>query len=187
MTLPETFKESYPKTTIIVDCTEVFIQRPFSLKARAQTCSTYKSHNTVKFLLGIAPSGYIMFLSDSYGGRASDKYITKSSGFLHYLDPGDEVMADRGFTISEDLFALRVKLNIPAFMKGGSQLTDEETTESRRITAVRIHVERAICRLKSFKILNTTLPITCVKKVANIALVCAAHCNLRGPLIKESD
>jgi hypothetical protein len=128
-----------------------------------------------------------MFLSDSYGGRASDKYITKSSGFLHYLDPGDEVMADRDFTISEDLFALRVKLNIPTFMKGRSQHTDEETTESRRIAAVRIHVESAICRLKSFKILNTTLPITCVKKVANIALVCAAHCNLRGPLIKESD
>jgi hypothetical protein len=36
-------------------------------------------------------------------------------------------MADRGFTISEDLFALRVKLNIPAFMKGRSQLTDAHT------------------------------------------------------------
>ena len=52
------------------------------------------------------------------------RYITKSSGFLHYLEPGDEVMADRGFTISEDLSALRVKLNIPTFMKGRSQLTD---------------------------------------------------------------
>ena len=125
-TLPKTFKESYPKTTIIVDCTEVFIQRPFSLKARAQTYSTYKSHNTVKFLVRVAPCGYIIFLSHSYGGRASDRYITKSSGFLHYLDPGDEVMADRGFTISEDLFALRVKLNIPGFMKGRDQQVEQE-------------------------------------------------------------
>ncbi len=184
-TLPKAFKEAYPKTTVIIDCTEVFIQIPFSLKARAQTYSTYKSHNTAKFLVGIAPSGYIMFVSHGYGGRASDRFITKGSGFLDYLDPGDEVMADRGFTIREELFSLRVKLNMPALMKGRSQLTDAETTESRRIAAVRIHVERVMARIKSFKILNSTLPIPCVKKVDKIILVYAALYNLRAPLIKD--
>lgn len=41
-------------------------------------------------------AGYIMFISHSYGGRASD-FITKSSGVLNVLRPGDKVMADRGF------------------------------------------------------------------------------------------
>lgn len=60
-TLPKSFRESFPKTTCIIDCSEIFIQRPFSLKARAQTWSTYKGNNTAKFLIAIAPNGFIMF------------------------------------------------------------------------------------------------------------------------------
>jgi hypothetical protein len=58
-------------------------------------------------------------------------------------------MADRGFTIYELLFPLRVKLNIPAFTKNKPQLNAEDVTLTRRIARVRIHVERAIRRLKS--------------------------------------
>lgn len=93
----------------------MFIQRPFSLKARAQTYNSYKSHNTANVVVAIAPSSYIIFISHSYGGRASDIFITKSCGFLNVLRPGDKVIADRGFTIGEDLFVRKVKLNIPAF------------------------------------------------------------------------
>ena len=135
-TMPKSFLELYPKTTCIIDCTEVFIQRPFSLKARNMTYSSYKSHNTAKFLVAIAPNGYIMYVSKAYGGRSSDNYITKNCGFLNYLLPGDEVMADRGFTIWEELCARQVKLNIPAFMKGRLQLSAQETIESRRIVSV---------------------------------------------------
>ena len=53
--------------------------------------SSYKSHHTLKFLIGIAPSGYITFLSQVYGGRATDCYITANSGILDLLQPGDEV------------------------------------------------------------------------------------------------
>ena len=37
----------------------------------AQTWSDYKSHNTIKFLIGITPTGFISFLSNCYGGRAN--------------------------------------------------------------------------------------------------------------------
>ena len=80
-TLPSSLKELYPKTTCIIDCTEVYLQRPLSLKARTATYSSYKSHNTLKVLVCIAPNGYIMFLSKCYGGRARDRFITKKSGF----------------------------------------------------------------------------------------------------------
>jgi hypothetical protein len=183
-TMPQSFRDAFPKTTCVIDCTEIFIQRPFSLKARAQTYSTYKGHNTAKVLVSIAPSGYIMFVSHAYGGRASDNFITKKCGFLNVLRPGDEVMADRGFTIGEDLFVRRVKLNIPAFMKGRSQLSEKETVESRRIASVRIHVERAIARLKNYRILNTTVPVKSLKKLDKIISVCAALCNMQGDLIK---
>lgn len=184
-TLPSSFNEMYPKTTCIIDCTEVPIQRPFSLKARNQTYSNYKSRNTAKFLVGIAPNGFIMFVSMAYGGRASDNFITKNSGFLNYLLPGDEIMADRGFTIGEELCSRRVKLNIPAFMKGRSQLSAQEQIESKRIASVRIHVERAINRLKCYRILNTTVNIKSVRHMDKTMRVIAALCNLQGSLIKD--
>jgi len=127
-----------------------------------------------------------MFVSKAYGGRASDNFITKSSGFLEYLLPGDEVMADRGFTIGEELCARQVKLNIPAFMKGRTQLSAQETIASRRIASVRIHVERAINRLKCFRILSTTLNIKSTTKLDKKMRVIAALCNLQGSLIREN-
>ena len=184
-TLPTSFSDTYPKTACIIDCTEVFIQRPFSLKARNQTYSSYKSHNTAKFLIAIAPNGYIMFISKAYGGRASDNFITKSCGLLDYLLPGDEVMADRGFTIGEELCARQVKLNIPAFMKGRKQLSAQETIESRRIASVRIHVERAINRLKCYIVMKTTMNIESVAKMDKKMRVISALCILQGSLIKD--
>ena len=60
-TLPNCFRKKYPNTTCIIDCTEIFIQRPTSLLARAQTYSNYKGHNTAKCLVAIAPNGLIMY------------------------------------------------------------------------------------------------------------------------------
>ena len=47
-----------------------FIERPSDLKARVQTYSTYKSQNTMKFLIGITPQGSISFISKGWGGGA---------------------------------------------------------------------------------------------------------------------
>ena len=72
--LPEIFmKTGHRKCRVIIDCTEVFIERSKSLLNQASTWSDYKHHNTIKFLVRITPSGYISFLSDCYGGRSSDK------------------------------------------------------------------------------------------------------------------
>ena len=38
-----------------------------------------------------------MFVSDCYGGRATDKCICEDSSFYKNLEYGDEIMADRGF------------------------------------------------------------------------------------------
>ena len=77
--LPEGFKQISPKTQCIIDCTEVFIERSKSLNVQASTWSDYKKHNTVKFLVAISPHGYIMLLSDCYGGRTTDQYICANS------------------------------------------------------------------------------------------------------------
>ena len=79
--------------------------------------------------------------------------LFEKSGLLDLLEPGDSVMADRGFTIADLLDAKGVKLNIPP-MKVNDQLSETELITTRRIAALRIHVERAIGRVNNFKILN---------------------------------
>ena len=101
-TMPKCFQYSFgKKTTVIIDCFEVFIEKPSNLLARAQTYSNYKSHNTIKVLIGISPQGTITFVSQAWGGRTSDKFITEDCGLLNKLKPGALVVADRGFTIHE--------------------------------------------------------------------------------------
>lgn len=62
--MPESFKEQYPNTRLIIDATEFGIERPSSLVSQAATFSAYKNKNTVKVLIGIIPSGAIVFFSD---------------------------------------------------------------------------------------------------------------------------
>lgn len=118
-TMPASFVENgFGKTTCIFDCAEVNLQRPRKLMARAQTYSAYKAASTVKFLTVIAPNGQLMFVSDAYGGRASDKHIVRTCGVEDYLQKGDEIMADRGFALEAHLEARGIKMNVPAFTRG---------------------------------------------------------------------
>ena len=45
----------------------------------------------------------------------SDKQLTLESNFFSYLEPGDVVLADSGFTIADDVAVHGAKLEIPAF------------------------------------------------------------------------
>ena len=159
--MPQCFKYSFGnKTTVIIDCFEVFINRPSNLLARAQTWSSYKHHNTVKVLIGITPQGTISYVSQAWGGRTSDKYLTENCGILNKLLPGDLVLADRGFTIAESVMFRQAQLAIPAFTKGKDQLDPVDVEKTRGIANVRIHVERVIGLLRrKYSILSGILPI----------------------------
>jgi hypothetical protein len=65
------------------------------------------------FVLGISANGF--------PGRVSDRKVTSDCGILRLLEPGDQIMADRGFDVGVDLPAGAI-LNIPAFMNGQNQL-----------------------------------------------------------------
>ena len=101
--MPESFKNHYPNTRVIIDATEFAVERPSSLLSQSSTFSTYKNRNTV----GIMPSRAISFVSDCYEGSISDKKLVEVSGLLEKLDPGDEIMAEKGFLI-QDMLALLV-------------------------------------------------------------------------------
>ena len=103
-TMPLCFRPIYGlKVVAIIDCYEIKIERPSNLAARGSTWSQYKHSNTVKVLIAIAPQGVTIFVSASWGGRVSDKQLTRECGIIQKLLPGDIVLADRGFDIAEDI------------------------------------------------------------------------------------
>ena len=95
------FRKHFPNCVVIIDCFEIFLDRPTNLLARAYTFSQYKHHNTVKYLIGVIPQGTVSFISEGWGGRTSDKYLMEQCSLLTHLVPGDLVLADRGFDISD--------------------------------------------------------------------------------------
>ena len=159
-TMPIPFKERYPATRCILDCTEIKICRPSSLRTQSQCFSSYKNTTTAKGLLGIAPSGAPVFISDLYTGSISDKDITKQSGILELLEKGDDCMADKGFNINDVLEAIGVTLNIPPFLSDKAQFNEEEVENTQSVASVRIHVERAISRIKMYKIITNVVPLS---------------------------
>lgn len=145
---------TYEDMAVNTDASTGYLEVKRSLE-EAKTYSNYKGHNTVKFLIAVSPTGAVMFVSKCWGGRVSDKHITTYSGWMNNLIHGDLVLADRGFDIADDLALFGATLAlIPPFTKGKTQLSQKEVETSRTLSHVRIHVERAIGRVKQYKINN---------------------------------
>ena len=147
-TMPESFKSKYKSTRVIIDCTEIRCQMPSSLQLNGELFSSYKNHTTLKGLVGISPGGAITFISQLYTGSISDREIVRRSGFLELpFDDKDSIMADKGFTI-QDLLPLGVTLNLPPFLGASAQMAAEDVVATQEIASLRIHVERAINKIK---------------------------------------
>ena len=64
--MPKWFRAKFrTKAAVIIGCFEIFIERPSNLTARRLTWSSYKQHNTIKYLFDITPQGTISFLSEA--------------------------------------------------------------------------------------------------------------------------
>lgn len=152
--MPECFKD-FKNTRLVLDCTEVPVQKSRCLNCRMRTYSHYKGTTTIKFLIGALPSGMIAFLSKVYGGRASDKEIFNQSSIMEKLIPtADALMVDKGFLIERECLENRIALIRPPFLGKNTQLSESDSLLNVNIAAARVHVERSIQRVKMFKILD---------------------------------
>lgn len=109
---PKSFRELFPDVVIVVDCTEIEMERPSALDNQSACYSSYKSRPTMKALLGITPSGVLSFVSGFFPGSTSDREITMQSHFLNILNTGDAVMADKGFNVQDELVSVGATLVI---------------------------------------------------------------------------
>ena len=118
-----------------------------------------------------------------WGGRVSDKQITKELGFFNKVSMGDCILADQGFNIKEELSALGATLKIPSFTKGKKQLSGGEVDVSRQLSSVQIHLECVIGRIKKFRLLQTILPLTQVDILDDIMVIVCCLVNINNSVV----
>ena len=105
-----------------------------------------------------------------------------NSGFLNFLQPGDQVMTDRGFKIQDILNFHQCMLCIPPSKHTNLQMTKEYFAKTSKIANVQIYVEQAIKRMEDFKILSNELQILMLSSADDVITVCGALTNLLPPL-----
>lgn len=185
-TMPRNFKEKFPTTRVILDATEIPIQKPNNLILQSATFSSYKNQNTVKTIIGCTPCGLVSYISDTYGGRTTDRQIIERSDLLltpGMLCHGDSIMADRGIMV-QDLFVSKgVLINTPHLLNSRSQLDPGEVIFDRRVASKRIHVERVIGLAKTFKILKRHIDSSKIAEAHKLVFVCFSINNFRNTIV----
>ncbi|XP_076073051.1 uncharacterized protein LOC143044775 [Mytilus galloprovincialis] len=185
--MPVDFGRKFPTTRVILDATEIPIQKPSDVNNQSVTWSSYKHRNTIKTMVGCTPRGAVSYVSDCYGGSVSDRQIIENSHLLEneIFDSGDSIMADRGIMV-QDLFANQnVFVNTPTMLKGKSQLEPEEIIKDRRVASKRIHIERVIGLSKRFKILKYELSSSKFPLSNRIVFVCFALLNFKNAIVDK--
>ena len=102
----------------------------------------------------------MVYISHLYEGSVSEVDLVQQCGLLSQLESGDSVIADKGFDIQHLFSGLGVRLNIPSKCQRDWQFTPDDVMKTKKITAVRIHVERAINRMKQYALVGGVIPNT---------------------------
>ena len=137
--------------------------------------SHYKGCETIKLLMGIAPSGLLTFLSNAYGGRANDKAIFNQSDIMQKMDPKiDAIMVDKGFSIENECLEKK------------EQLSKEDVAHTNEIAAARVHVERTIQRFKTYDIVKSKLSWVLIPYIDDICTIVGGLVNLQNPIMADN-
>ena len=100
-------------------------------------------------------------------------------------------MADKGFNIKDLLEPIGVTLNIPPFLSDKGQFDGGKVTQihnqsnTQSIASVRIHVERAISRIKMYKIISNVVPLSLSGLLNQIWTVCGMLLLFQAPIINQ--
>ncbi|XP_064482886.1 uncharacterized protein LOC135395722 [Ornithodoros turicata] len=184
-TMPPSISLLYPNCRVIIDCTELKAETPPGVEAQNMWYSHYKGTYTIKYRVGIAPNGLVTFLSPGFGGRANDTSVTVEAGVLPLLEPGDLVLADKGFPgIRTGVGQQGATLVMPPFATK-PQFTEAEADATYDTASIRIHVERVIQRLRIFDILNTRIPQELAMYMDKIMHIICVLTNLRPGIFRK--
>ena len=129
VTSPRRFR-SLRNTHSIIDCSELFIETPQDHNLQASTWSTYKHHNTLKFLGGVEPNSFITYILKAYTGRISNKEITTDTGYFDTVPAYTVLIYDKGFNIAEECAVRHITHYVLPGKRGASQMSSVEVAKT---------------------------------------------------------
>ena len=116
----------------------------------------------MKCLIAGNPNGTACLISDLYEGSIDDVTLFSQCGTLNYINTGDSLLVDKGFTVQDLLTPHQATVFISPYLGKRATFTKEEILLTKRIAKARMHVERLNERLKKLRLLNETIPLTVV-------------------------
>ncbi|XP_016110718.1 uncharacterized protein [Sinocyclocheilus grahami] len=204
--LPAALRCTYPDCAVIIDCFRVSLEKALSVDVNqevASTALTVPAHATVnelKYVIGVAPQGVVMFASRGSPGHVSDKNLVESSGLLCKLLPGDVVLAEHDFDIKDLVGARKAELKITSrnYYENCQSLQDGENfslvgTLSDKVNVHR-HVGKVIDMVKRrysmltgpvespFTVVDHTSNVSTFDKIVQVACALNNLCISAAPL-----
>nr|XP_023029656.1 uncharacterized protein LOC111517677 [Leptinotarsa decemlineata] len=173
----------FPNTRVVLDSIEVAVLRLKCLNCRDVTDSHYKSKHTMKFLIGITPSGVITFVSSAYRGHISEKDIFHNEELIKKLEAYDAIMVGEDLLIEKECEQHFVEVFQPPILRNRNQLSKDEEELAARIAKARVYVDMAVEGIKNFAILNEQIDCYTVPYIDDIMTVVAVLVNLTLPII----
>ena len=180
-----------PSLTHTIDTSATEIHRPSSQSAQSATFSDYYGCNCGKWLVAMAPCGFIRFISRAYPGRILDTKIC-SCGFYQHLEAlkaegvASAVEADKGFYCFFEMAQHNATLVLPAPASAQRQMSETQVEHTARIANERIFVEHAVKAVKRFKWLQRRVPLIQVDLIDPVLTVAALMANFtHRPFVKK--
>lgn len=99
------------------------------------------------------------------------------------MEDGDDICADKGCMVHHLLAALGVGITVPPkrYSKQ-TQLTQLQAEMTEKVANLRIHVERAMRRIKRFRFLQNVIQVHQYDLITDIFFICAGIGNFLPPL-----
>jgi len=134
---------------IFFDGVERPTQRSKNHEKQRKHYSGKKKRHTRKNIVGTDEYKRVHYLSPTKGGKIHDFKQVKKTGILNHIPPDVSVWVDKGFAGIKDIVD-EDQVMIPHKKPKGSELTDDQKTENKIISGIRITVEHAISGIKRF-------------------------------------
>ena len=121
-----------------------------------------------------------MFVSQLFEGSISDKQIVQRSGFL-------ETVKQKVQCGELKEAKVKLKLNIPPFLRDKVGFEEDDVIKTQTIAHHRIHVERAIGKVRRFKIFHSVIPVSMFGSINQIWSVACFLSNFLNPVLSKDE
>jgi hypothetical protein len=146
-------QQAYPDAFAIIDATEQPVERPQDREKEKQYFSGKRRRPTCKSSIVVNEHGVIRGITESSPGRTHDLTQIRQSGLLAHISTKVTVVADSAYQGLDKYMPTHSVDTIPRAQRN-HPLPPEEKARRRRLSAIRIVVERTIAHLKNFNLLD---------------------------------